>query len=280
MENTWQQIKAVFLRIMKSDGKVIASAIVVLAIGMLVITILKRLVKKTSMKSRRIDNSSVSFITAVVSLVAYVVLFILIISTLGFSAEGIIAGLSSVILAVALGLQNTLASLANGILLIFTRPFKAGDFVDVGGTSGTVKEIKLFCVELITTDNLTVTIPNNTVFSSTITNYSKMNLRRLEIPVPVAYDTDVSKVKALLLECVEEDERILKNPEPFCRLTEYGDASLNFTLRVWTQVGDFWNVKFDLLENVLEVLRENDIEIPYNQLDVHLIKEKEEDGKC
>ncbi len=275
----WTQVKTVFWRIVDSYGKVFAAALVVLALGVLVITILKRVVRKTSMKSRQIDNSSVSFITAIVSLVAYVVLFVLMVSTLGFSTEGIIAGLSSVILAVALGLQNTLASLANGILLIFTRPFKAGDFVDIGGTSGTVKEIKLFCVELITTDNLTVTIPNNTVFGSMIINYSRMDLRRLDLLVDVAYGSDVKKVRELLLSCVEEDERVLKNPEPFCRLTEYGDSSLIFTLRAWTQVGDFWNVKFDLLEKVLAVLEENHIEIPYNHLDVHITNEKE-DSKC
>ena len=173
-------------------------------------------------------------------------------------------------------MQNTLSSLTNGIVLIFTKPFKAGDFVDIGGTSGTVKEIKLFSVKLITGDNITVVIPNNTVLSSTIINYSRNPLRRLDIVVPVSYDAQVQEVKDVVNAVVDKDERIARNPAPFFRLTEYGASSLNFTLRVWTQSGDFWAVKFDLLENILDALRKAKIEIPYDQLDVHVIKTDKE----
>ncbi len=276
MKELWTQIKAAVWGFTNNYGKVIAAALVVLTVGVLLITLIKRIVKKTSTKSRKVDNSAASFITAIVSLVAYVILFIIMIGALGFSTEGIIAGLSSVMLAVALGLQNTLASLANGILLIFTKPFKAGDFVDIGGTSGTVKEIKLFCVKLVTGDNLTVVIPNNTVFGSTIINYSKMPIRRLDMVLPVTYEADVEQIKTLVQECIAEDERILKDPAPFCRLTEFGASSLNFTVRVWMDAGEFWNVKFDLMERVLRTFRENKIEIPYNQIDVHMVQPKEE----
>ncbi len=275
MKKFWQEIKSGTWNFVNDYGKVIAAALVVFALGVLVITVVKRLVKKTSTKSRSIDNSAASFITTIVSLAAYLILFIVMIGVLGFSTEGIIAGLSSVMLAVALGLQNTLASLANGILLIFTKPFKAGDFVDIDGTSGTVKEVKLFCVKLVTTDNLTVIIPNNTVFNSVIINYSKMPVRRLDIVVPVSYDSDIEQVKALLTGCIERDERVLKDPAPFCRLTDYASSALNFTVRVWANVGDFWGVKFDMLEEILRVFRENNIEIPYNQLGVRVIGEKE-----
>lgn len=276
MKELWNQIKAAVWNFADGYGKVIAAALVVLAIGVLVIAIVKKTVKKVSTKSRKIDNSAASFITAIVSLIAYVILFIIMVAALGFSTEGIIAGLSSVMLAVALGLQNTLASLANGILLIFTKPFKAGDFVDIGGTSGTVKEIKLFSVKLVTGDNLTVVIPNNTVFGSTIINYSKMPVRRLDIVLSVSYDSDLQKVKTLVTDYVAKDERISKDPAPFFRLTEYGASSLNFTLRVWTKVGDFWNVKFDLLEGFIELFRENGIDVPFDTLDVHVIKPNEE----
>lgn len=276
MKEFWIQIKESLWNFVNNYGKVIAAALVVLSIGVLLISIMKKAVKKSSTKSRRIDNSAASFVTAILSLVAYVVLFIIMVAALGFSTEGIIAGLSSVMLAVALGLQNTLASLANGILLIFTKPFKAGDFVDIGGTSGTVKEVKLFSVKIVTTDNLTVIIPNNTVFGSVIINYSKMPLRRLDMVIPVGYDTDVEALKTLMQQLICEDERILSDPAPFFRLTEYGSSSLNFTLRVWTSVSDFWSVKFDLLEKIVAVFRENNVEIPYNQLGVRLIENKED----
>ena len=272
MKEFLNQMKDGLWNFINGYGKEIALAIVILVLGLMVISIIKKAVNRISTKSRKIDNAADSFVTSVVSLVAYVALILILIATLGFSTESIIAAFSSVMLAIALGLQNTLASLANGILLIFTKPFKAGDFVDVGGTSGTVKEIKLFSVKIVTPDNLTIVIPNNTVFGSTIINYSKMPLRRIDLVVPVSYNTDVQKVKAIVRALIEKDERIAKDPTPFFRLTEYGASSLNFTLRVWAPSAEYWNVRFDLLENMLEEFRANQIEIPYDQLDVHVIK--------
>ncbi len=268
----WNQAKAWTKNFLGGYGLVIAKALVVFVLGLLIISVIKKLVKKNSTKSRRIDNSAASFITSIVALIAYFTLIIIFIASLGFSTTGIITALSSVMLAVALGLQNTLASLANGILLIFTKPFKAGDFVDIGGTSGTVKEIKLFSVKLITLDNLTVVIPNNTVFGSTIINYSKMPVRRLDLVLSVSYDSDVDKVKTVVNEYIAKDERIKKDPAPFFRLTEYGASSLNFTLRVWVDASEYWSVKFDLMEGILKLFEENAIEIPFDQLDVHVRK--------
>ena len=266
---SWEDVKNFLWEFLSNQGKGIAWAIVVFVVGLLCISLLTQWVRKTSLRSRRIDKSATPFLTSIVSLVAYVVLFLLMIATLGFSTESIITAFASVALAIALGLQNTLASLANGILLIFTRPFKAGDYVDIGGTGGTVKEIKLFSVKVVTPDNLTIVIPNNTVFGSTIINYSKMPLRRIDIVVPVGVEADVAKVKSLICGLVESDHRIVKDPAPFFRLTEYGKGCLNFTLRAWTRTEIYWDVRFDLLENIVLVLGNNGIKLPYHQLDVH-----------
>lgn len=266
----WEQIKTALWEFFNGTGKAIAWALVILAVGLLLIAVVTKAVQKSTTKSRKIDNAAASFVTSVVSLVAYVGLMLVIIGTLGFSTESIITAFSSVMLAIALGLQNTLASLANGILLIFTKPFQAGDYVDIGGTSGTVKEIKLFSVKIVTPDNLTIVIPNNTVFGSTIINYSKMPLRRIDIVLPVSYDVDVAKLKELVNGLIAKDTRIAKDPAPFFRLTEYGESSLNFTLRAWTNTSIYWDVRFDLMEGILEALRENGVEIPFNQLDVHV----------
>ncbi len=266
----WEQIKTALWEFFNGTGKAIAWALVILAVGLLLIAVVTKAVQKSTTKSRKIDNAAASFVTSVVSLVAYVGLMLVIIGTLGFSTESIITAFSSVMLAIALGLQNTLASLANGILLIFTKPFQAGDYVDIGGTSGTVKEIKLFSVKIVTPDNLTIVIPNNTVFGSTIINYSKMPLRRIDIVLPVFYDVDVAKLKELVNGLIAKDTRIAKDPAPFFRLTEYGESSLNFTLRAWTNTSIYWDVRFDLMEGILEALRENGVEIPFNQLDVHV----------
>lgn len=271
-----EEIKGVLWEFVNGYGRAIAWALVILVVGLLVISIITKAVRKNSTKSRKIDNSAASFVTSIVALVAYVALILLIIASLGFSTESIIAAFSSVMLAIALGLQNTLASLANGILLIFTKPFKAGDYVEIGGTGGTVKEIKLFSVKIVTPDNLTIVIPNNTVFGSTIINYSKMPLRRIDITVPAARSVDVVKLKELVNGLIAKDTRISKDPAPFFRLTEYGASTLNFTLRAWTDAAIYWDVRFDLLEGILELLRENDMELPYNQLDVHMIKSEGE----
>lgn len=276
MAEIWQQIKNGVWAFLNGYGLTVMKALAILVLGLLVIVIVRKAVKRASTKSRKIDNSAATFITSVVALVAYVFLVLVLIGTLGFSTTGIVAAFSSVMLAIALGMQNTLSSLTNGIVLIFTKPFQAGDFVDIGGTSGTVKEIKLFSVKLITVDNLTVIIPNNTVLNSVVINYSKMPLRRLEFVVPVSYDVDIDKLKTCIMTLIEQDERISKDPAPFFRLTEYGASSLNFTLRVWPRTSDFWNVKFDLMENILKKLREEGIEIPFNQLDVHVIEPKGE----
>ena len=266
----WEQIKTALWEFFNGTGKAIAWALVILAVGLLLIAVVTKAVQKSTTKSRKIDNAAASFVTSVVSLVAYVGLMLVIIGTLGFSTESIITAFSSVMLAIALGLQNTLASLANGLLLIFTKPFQAGDYVDIGGTSGTVKEMKLFSVKIVTPDNLTIVIPNNTVFGSTIINYSKMPLRRIDIVLPVSYDVDVAKLKELVNGLIAKDTRIAKDPAPFFRLTEYGESSLNFTLRAWTNTSIYWDVRFDLMEGILEALRENGVEIPFNQLDVHV----------
>ena len=275
MKEVWDEIVRFVTDFVQGYGVAIVTAIAVLCVGLLVHTIIRRAVKKGALKSRKLDNSAAAFITALVSLIVYVGLFVLIISILGFSAEGIITAFGSVALAISLGLQNTLSSLTNGIVLIFTKPFVAGDFVDIGGTSGTVKEIRLFSVKLVTVDNITVVVPNSTVLNSVLINYSKLPSRRLDIVVPVSYNSDIATVKKVVMDLVNADERIHKTPEPFFRLTEYGASSLNFTLRVWASGGDFWNVKFDLLEKLIEEFRKHGIEIPYNQLDVHVVPSKE-----
>ncbi len=271
MEEVFAAILKFLNNFVSGYGIAIVTALAVLCVGLLLVTIVRRVVKKSSVKNRKLDNSAASFITGLVSLVAYIGLFVAVLAVLGFSTEGIVTAFGSVMLAVSLGLQTTLSSLTNGIVLIFTKPFVAGDYVDIGGAAGTVKEIKLFSVKIVTPDNITVIVPNSTVLSSVIINYSRLPIRRLDLVVPVSYGADIAKVKQVVLDIVNADARVQKNPEPFFRLTEYGASSLNFTLRVWTLTGEFWNVKFDVMEKIVEAFRANGLEIPFNQLDVHVM---------
>ncbi|MBR2646180.1 MAG: mechanosensitive ion channel [Clostridia bacterium] len=271
-----KELKQVAWEFVHGYGLTIFKALAIFVLGILIITAVKKTVKKNALKSRNIDNAAAAFITSLVALVAYVCLVLLLVGTLGFSTTGIIAAFSSVMLAISLGLQNTLSSLTNGIVLIFTKPFSAGDYVDIGGTAGTVKEVKLFSVKLVTGDNVTVILPNNTVLSSVITNYSRMPMRRVDMVLPMPYEVDIEKLKELIHGLIEADERIKKDPAPFFRLTEYGASSLDFTLRVWTDAGEYWNVRLDLMEKILYTLRENGIEMPYDQLQVHVVNADKE----
>ena len=272
MEQFFNYLGNLIIDFVNNGGVKILASIAVLFVGLLLILIITRFVKKKSVESRKLDNSAAGFITAIVSLVVYIGLFILVLAILGFSTSGIIAAFGSVALAISLGLQNTLSSLTNGIVLIFTRPFKQGDYVNIGGTEGTIKEIKLFSVKLVTTENITVIIPNSTVLNSVITNYSNLPSRRIELVIPTSYSCDIDKVKEVLLDIVKNDKRILEEPYPFCRLTEYADSSLNFTLRVYTSSDIFWDVKYDLMENIVKKFNECNIDIPFNILDVHISK--------
>lgn len=270
MEQFWETVSNAVIKFIQDGGIKILAAIAVLCLGLLLILIITRFVRKKSVTSRKLDNSAASFITAIVSLVVYVGLFVLIILILGFSPAGIITAFGSVALAISLGLQNTLSSLTNGVVLIFTKPFKAGDYVDIGGTSGTIKEIKLFSVKLTTLDNITVVIPNITVLNSVIINYSRLPTRRLDLVIPVSYSSDIDKVKNVVTNIVNNDKRILQDPAIFFRLTEYASSSLNFTLRCWTNSDIYWDVRFDLLETIIKEFRKNNIEIPFDQLDVNI----------
>ena len=155
------------------------------------------------------------------------------------------------------------------MLLIF-RPFKLGDFIDAGGCSGSVVDIGIFYTTLQTGDNKSITIPNGSLMNSNVTNYSVHDTRRVDFVFSVAYGSDVDKVKAILLEEAGKHTLTMKDPAPFCRLSKQNASSLDFTLRVWAKSSDYWTVNFDLLEAINNRLVSEGIEIPFNQLDVHV----------
>ena len=244
-------------------AKDFVAALVVFFVGFKVVNVISKKIKNGKIL-KHLDRSAATFIGSFVSIFLKIVVVVSVIAILGVPMSSVVALIASAGVAIGLAVQGALSNLVGGLMILIFRPFRVGDYVEAEGASGTVKEIKLFSVKIVTGDNLTIVVPNNTVFGSTITNYSQNPTRRLDLVVPVAYGTNVEQVKTLLLGMVNADARVAKDPAPFCRLTEWADSSLNFTLRVWVKSGDFWAVKFDLLENILAVLEENHIEIPYN----------------
>lgn len=271
MNETQLLVKEYFENFATGGGLALVKALAFLVVGLIIIRLVVSLVRSATIKNRSLDNSASTFITSLVRIVLYLLLAIWVLGTAGVDTASLVAAFAAVALAISLGLQDTLAGLTNGILIIFTRPFKQGDYVSIGGTEGTVKEIRLFNTRLTTPDNLDIIVPNSSVLGSNLTNYSAMPLRRIDIELPVSYNCKVEDVKKAVLEHIAKDGRIVKVPAPMCRLKGYGDSAVEFIVRAWTKNSLFWDVKFDLLEGLFTMCQEKGIEIPFTQVDVHMI---------
>lgn len=210
------------------------------------------------------------------TLVRYLVIAITVIAVLnqfGVATTSIIAVLGAAGLAVGLALQGTLSNVAAGVMLLFLRPFRIGDYVVVGGNGGTVKEVGLFSTELATADNVYVSVPNSAVFGGVITNYSRHDRRRLDIAVGVSYAADLNLALQVLRDTLERDGRALAEPAPQAMVMELGDSAITVNLRFWLKASDYWDCKFALTKAVKEALDASGIEIPFPQQVVHVTRQ-------
>lgn len=266
----WNWIKDFFL----NNWSQIIIFFCVLIFGIILIKVILALLNKTFKKSQRVNATARHFFIGVIKAVLYIVYIIALLSLLGIPTTSMIALLSAFALAISLALQDTISNLASGVVLIFTKPFSEGDYIELsGGAAGTVTRITMFNTHLRTPSNQVVIIPNRTAVSCNTTNYSIEGTRRLEIPLSVAYGTDVEKVKNVGLAVATAHEKVLSDPAPMARLNNHGSSSLDFILRVWVKKDDYWDVYFDLKEQVVAAFNENGIEIPFNQLDLHVKEE-------
>lgn len=205
-------------------------------------------------------------ILVVVALVAYV----------GIETASISAVIAASGVGLSLALQGTLSNFAGGVIIIIMRPFKLGDFITTNGEMGTVEDIKLFYTTIITPDNKVVYIPNYTLANNVIVNVSVKDTRRVEVVMPIGYSADVELAKKLVKEVALRNELVLRDPAPFAEVAEYADSSINIKCRVWCKNADYWNVNWYLLSEIKKEFDLNNIEIPFNQIDVHLKKDDEE----
>lgn len=268
-QRLWEEVRTFFFT---NWNKILIFAIV-LIFGVLAIKIVVAIFGKIFRKSK-LDNAAGDFIVSLIKAFLYIAYIIALLSLLGVPTTSLIAILSAFALAISLAMQNTISSLASGVVIILTKPFTEGDYVDIGDKSGNVEQISIFCTRLITPDGKVIVLPNNTVASSDITNYNTLPNRRLEIKLSVAYGTKAEKVKRVVAGVIAKHNEILSDPEPVIKLSEYASSSLDFILRVWVKNDDYWDTNFALKEEILEAFDKNRIEIPFNQLDVRVIKEK------
>ena len=250
--------------------KLIVSLILLFA-GFKLINVLVRKLEKSNICNKA-DKSLTSFLISFARIGLKAVILITIAAYLGVPMSSMVALVASAGVAIGLALQGSLSNFAGGIMILLFHPFRVGDFIEVNGFSGTVSDIDVFYTFLKTGDNKSVTVPNGSIMSNSVINYSVNGTRRVDLDIGVAYGTDIDRVKAILLEEASKHEMVLKDPEPFCRLSEQGDSSLNFVLRVWAETANYWQVRFDLLESIQKRLDAEEIEIPYPQLDVHVKK--------
>lgn len=269
MNINFEEIMNYLVELATSAGLKLLAAIVLVIVGLKGIKWLRKWIR-TSEKLNKIDNSLRSFMISFSSVVLYIVLFITVAVILGIPTTSFITMLASCGVAVGLALQGSLSNFAGGIMILLFKPFKVGDYIDAAGESGTVTEISVVYTELLTVDNKRIIIPNGTITNSVIENYSAENIRRVDFTFNTAYDSDIDKVKRIITEILESHPKALKNPECFVRLSAHNDSALTYTARVWCKTDDYWDVNFDVIESVKKAFDENGIQIPYNQLDVHI----------
>ena len=224
------------------------------------------------LRKSRLNPALQGFVRSVLKVALWVLAIIIIADALGISTTSLVAVLSVAGLALSLSIQNIMSNLFSGITLLFTHPFAAGDFVDIGGKSGTVKSIGLFYTVIETADKVGVSIPNSDVTSSAIQNYNANEQRRVDIEFRASYNSPADRVKDAIMQAILRDGRILNEPEPFVAVKAYGESSVTYVTRVWCATADYWNVHFLLNENVRESFEKNGVEMTYNHLNIHVVE--------
>jgi small conductance mechanosensitive channel len=252
-------------------GLRVIGAVLLLVVGRWIAKRIRRGVQ--SMLNRaEFDPTLVPFLSAMAYWLALAVVVIAVLNAFGVQTASLVAVLGAAGLAIGLALQGTLSNLAAGVMLLVFRPFKVGDFIDAGGTTGTVQEIGLFSTRLHTPDNIRIIVPNSGVFGGTIKNFSANDTRRIDLVMGISYGDDIGVARDTMLQVLNEESRVLKDPEPVVEVAELADSSVNLVVRPWVATEDYWAVRFHLTRVLKERLEAAGCNIPFPQRDVHLFK--------
>lgn len=258
-------------------GKVLI-ALLIFFIGRWIIKQIDKVFKRTL--NKRIDDIALrSFLMTLLNFALFATLIILIINIVGSRTVSLVALIGSIGLALGLAVKDNLANFAGGVMLLFNKPFKGGNYIEAQGVAGTVQSVGILYTTITTFDNKTIHIPNGPLSTGNIINYSTQPTRRVDLTVNVDYGSDVELVKQLLIDLAEKHPQVLKDPAPLSRMVKMNDSSIDFVLRVWTLSSDFWPVTFDLNEQAYDVLVKNGLNIPFPQMTVHLAKEAQAEIK-
>ena len=265
----WGALWNAILNWCKTTGIRLIIAIIILIVSFKLINfICKKIAKKLEKKKvdLTISKVSVSFLRIVLK----VLIIVLIVGYVGFETASLSAVILSLGTGISLAVQGTLSNFAGGVIIVIMRPFKIGDFITSNGQSGTVEDIKLFYTHIVTPDNKAIMIPNGSLANNVIVNVSAKEDRRCDLVMPVAYGTDTEFALTVIRGVIAKNEKVFNTPEPFVKVGELADSSIDIYVRVWCKNSDYWDVYFSLLNNIKDAFEENHIEIPFNQLDVNL----------
>jgi len=246
-------------------------ALAIFVIGKWVAKKIVHVCEKMMIKSK-MDETLVKFADDVIYALLMIVIVIAALNKLGIDTTHLAAVLAAAGLAIGLALQGSLSNLAAGAMIILFRPFKVGDYVQAGGTEGKVEEISIFTTNFVTTDNKHVIVPNNEITAGIITNFTMKKKRRIDLVIGVGYDDDLQQARKVMAKVIAAEKRVLDKPEPQIAVSNLGDSSVDFVVRPWVKTNDYWDVRFQLIEDIKIALDKAGISIPYPQRDVHIIQ--------
>ena len=248
------------------------SGVFALVVCLLCIWLLMKLTDKALANSKRLDGALRGFIRSVVKAAMWIITGIIVADSLGIPTTSLVALVSVAGLALSLSIQNIMSNLFSGVTLLMAKPFTAGDFVDIGGKAGTIKIVGMFYTVMDTGDNSVISIPNGDVTSSSVINYSKEPMRRVDMRFEASYDAPTAEVKAAIMDAIAADERISAEPAPFIGLSAYKSSSIEYLVRIWCQNSDYWSVHYGMNERVRECFAAHGVEMSYEHMNVHILE--------
>ena len=271
---TWATIFETLISWCLNTGIRIIISLIILAVSFRVINVLTRKLEKSLQNSDKYDKTITKVLNYIIKVGAKILVVICLVGYLGIDTSGLTALVTSLGVCVGLAVNGALSNFAGGILIIFTRPFKLDDYIEIeGSVAGTVEDIRIVSTKIRTPDNKVIYVPNGTLSNSNIINYSEKDTRRVDFTFAISYDNDFEAAKAIVSEICTSHSLVLADPAPMVRMSGHGQSSIELTARVWVNNSDYWTVKFDILEAVKVAFDEKGITIPYNQLDVHVKKD-------
>lgn len=255
----------------KSALPTLIFAVIVFIIGIVAVKIITKIISRF-MKKSTVDNAAVAFLVSFIRVILYTIVIVSALTLVGVPMSSIIALIGAAGLAVSLALQNYLSNLAGGFIILFSKPFKSGDMIEIDSTTGQIKSINILYTKMLTSDNKTVLIPNGKVADAKIINYSEMPTRRLDMTFDISYSNDFEKAKEIIQGITDRNKLVHKEPEPLIRLGAHKESALEIVVKLWVANDKYYELFYDMSEAVKREFDKHGIEIPYNQLDVHIQK--------